>query len=67
MEGITAEEIICRTSTLPVFCVTANSDLNTLDQAMKTKPFGSLTNPVSERGLQSATETATENLCSLFP
>ena len=67
MDGITAAEVIYHTYNIPVIYVTANSDLNTLDRAMKTRPFGYLTKPVSERDLQTAIETAIEKFHMLSP
>lgn len=58
MDGITAAEIIFQTYTIPVIYLTANSDLNTLERAMKTKPFGYLTKPVNASELQTAIENA---------
>lgn len=58
MDGITAAEVIYHTYKIPVIYVTANSDVNTLDRAMKTKPFGYLTKPVNASELQTAIEKA---------
>lgn len=58
MDGITAAEIIYQTYKIPVIYVTANSDVNTLDRAMKTRPFGYLTKPVNASELQTAIENA---------
>lgn len=58
MDGITAAEIIFQTYRIPVIYITANSDLNTLERAMKTRPFGYLTKPVNAGELQTAIEGA---------
>ena len=58
MDGITAAEIIYQTYAIPVIYLTANSDVNTLERAMKTKPFGYLTKPVNASDLQTAIEDA---------
>ena len=58
MDGITAAEIIFHTYNIPVIYLTANSDVNTLERAMKTKPFGYLTKPVNANELHTAIERA---------
>jgi DNA-binding NarL/FixJ family response regulator len=58
MDGITAAEIIFHTYNIPVIYLTANSDVNTLERAMKTKPFGYLTKPVNSQELHNAIERA---------
>lgn len=58
MDGITAAEIIFNSYNIPVIYLTANSDLNTLERAMKTKPFGYLTKPVNSQELHTAIERA---------
>jgi DNA-binding NarL/FixJ family response regulator len=58
MDGITAAEVIFTTYHIPVIYITANTDVNTLERAMKTKPFGYLTKPVNAHELQAAIETA---------
>jgi DNA-binding NtrC family response regulator len=58
MDGITAAEIIFHTYNIPVIYLTANSDVNTLERAMKTKPFGYLTKPVNATELHTAIERA---------
>lgn len=58
MDGITAAEIIFHTYNIPVIYLTANSDVNTLERAMKTKPFGYLTKPVNAEELHTAIERA---------
>jgi CheY-like chemotaxis protein len=60
MDGITAAEIIFNTYRIPVIYITANTDVNTLERAMKTKPFGYLTKPVNAQELQTAIERALE-------
>ncbi len=58
MDGITAAEVIFQAYRIPVIYLTANSDVNTLERAMKTKPFGYLTKPVNASDLQTAIEHA---------
>jgi DNA-binding NtrC family response regulator len=58
MDGITAAEIIFNSYNIPVIYLTANSDVNTLERAMKTKPFGYLTKPVNAQELHTAIERA---------
>ena len=58
MDGITAAEIIFHSYHIPVIYLTANSDVNTLERAMKTKPFGYLTKPVNAQELHTAIERA---------
>jgi DNA-binding NarL/FixJ family response regulator len=58
MDGITAAEIIYHSYRIPVIYLTANSDVNTLERAMKTRPFGYLTKPVNAHDLQVAIERA---------
>lgn len=65
MDGITAAEIIFQTYRIPVIYVTANSDVNTLERAMQTKPFGYLTKPVNASDLQTAIEHAIQKSRSL--
>ena len=58
MDGITAAEIIYHTHKIPVIYLTANTDVHTLERAMKTKPFGYLTKPVNAQELHGAIERA---------
>ena len=58
MDGITAAEIIFTTYNIPVIYITANTDVHTLERAMKTRPFGYLTKPVNARELETAIERA---------
>ncbi len=65
MDGITAAEIIYHTHNIPVIYLTANSDVNTLERAMKTKPFGYLTKPVNGQELHTAIENAIKKFQSM--
>ena len=65
MDGITAAEVIFQAYRIPVIYLTANSDVNTLERAMKTKPFGYLTKPVNASDLQTAIEHAIRKSRSL--
>jgi CheY-like chemotaxis protein len=61
MDGITAAEVIFQTYGIPVIYLTANSDQNTLERAMLTKPFGYLTKPVNAQELHTAIEHAIQS------
>jgi len=58
MDGITAAEIIFQTYMMPVIYLMANSDKNTLERAMKTRPSGYLTKPVNANELHTAIDHA---------
>ncbi len=58
MDGIEAAEIIYRRFNIPVVYLTANSDIETLEKAKLTGPFGYLLKPIEEKNLLPSIEMA---------
>ena len=58
MTGIQAAEVIGRKQGIPVVFLTAHSDENTVDKAVKAVPFGYLIKPLDERALKTTIQMA---------
>lgn len=58
MDGVETANVIWNTLKIPVLYLTANSDINTIERAKNTEPFGYITKPFRERELHTAIEIA---------
>jgi len=58
MTGIEAADVIGRQYGIPVVFLTAHSDENTVDKAVKSVPFGYLIKPLDERALKTTVQMA---------
>jgi two-component system, cell cycle sensor histidine kinase and response regulator CckA len=58
VDGIEAAQLIRDRFGIPVVYMTGNSDFQTIDRALKTKPYGYITKPISKHGLYSAITSA---------
>lgn len=59
MDGIEAASIIKETLDIPIIFVTANTDIETIQRAKITDPFGYLVKPIEEKELYTSIEIAT--------
>lgn len=58
IDGVEAAQIIHQELNLPIVYLTAHTDLNTLERAKATKPFGYIVKPFEEKDLYTTIEIA---------